>query len=389
MNAPRGGARAPRRRNALLSWKSILGLAIGAIALYFTFRNMDFALLGRELLAADPFLLALAAAAVTGVFWIRAWRWKVILEPVAVVPFRSRFAATTIGFMGNNLLPARVGEFMRAYALSRTERVPVVASFASLVVERLFDGVLVIVLLFISMSLPGFPEFSGAQEFRLFEGTDFQQVLTIGGLARGVTVIVGAVIFVLGGLVLMPRIAVRVLERIVQVLPPSVRRPIVDALEAFLTGVAVLRDPRLLLRATAWSVALWVFNAFGAWLGFRAFGLDLPFSGALFFQSVIALAVSLPSPPGYVGIYHAVATFIVSSLFGAATPEHAVAFATGFHAAGFIPVTLIGLYYAWKMGLSMTEATMSEESVEQAVERRIADNPDAVDRAGGDRREQS
>jgi len=387
MKPPRGGAAAaPRRRNPLLDWKSIVGLAIGATALYFTFRNMDFALLRRELLSADPLLIALAAAVVTAVFWIRAWRWKGILAPVAIVPFRSRFAATTIGFMGNNLLPARLGEFMRAYALSRMEKVPVVASFASLVVERMFDGVLVIALLFISMSLPGFPEFSGAQEFTLFANTDFQQVLTIQGLARGMAVILGVVILILGGLVVMPKLAVRVLERLVSILPHSVRRPIVDALEAFLTGVAILRDPVLLMRATLWSTALWVFNAFGAWIAFRAFGLDLPFSGALFFQSVIALAVTLPSPPGYVGIYHAVATFIVYGLFNASTPERAVAFATGLHAAGFIPVTLIGLYYAWRMGLSMGEVTSSEEVVEAAVERRVASDHDAMRGAGGERR---
>ncbi|HSJ32579.1 MAG TPA: lysylphosphatidylglycerol synthase transmembrane domain-containing protein, partial [Longimicrobiales bacterium] len=151
------------RRRGILDWKGVLGLVISAAALYFTFSRMDLRSVMGELRAADPFLFVLSAAAITGVFWIRAWRWKVILAPVADVPFRSRFSAVTIGFMGNNVLPARVGEFMRAYALSRTEPVPIVASFASLLIERIFDGILVIALLFIAMAMPDFPPFSGSQ----------------------------------------------------------------------------------------------------------------------------------------------------------------------------------------------------------------------------------
>jgi uncharacterized protein (TIRG00374 family) len=107
-------APAQRRRGSLLDWKAVLGLIISAVALYVTFSRMDLGNVMTELRAADPFLLALSSVAITGVFWFRAWRWRVILRPVARVPFRSRFAAVTIGFMGNNLLPARIGEFMRA-----------------------------------------------------------------------------------------------------------------------------------------------------------------------------------------------------------------------------------------------------------------------------------
>lgn len=347
-----------RRRRRLLDWKAVVGLAISALLLYLTFRRMDLAEVWRNLRGVDVPLFLLSSAAATFVFWIRAWRWRGILEPVARVPFRSRFAAVTIGFMGNNLLPARVGEFLRAYSLSRMEPVSIVASLASLVIERVFDGVLVISLLFLAMSLPDFPAVARG------EGIAYT------GYARAAGILLLVIIAILLALVFMPRRAVALVERVVVVLPKAVRRPIVDALEAFLTGVGILRNPLLLLRATAWSVVLWLFNALGFWIAFHAFGLPLSFTAALFFQSAIALAVSVPSGPAFVGVYHGAAVFVLANMWGA--PQAAAgAFAVGFHLAGFIPVTLIGLYYAWRMGLSFGEVKSSEDVVETEVERAL------------------
>jgi glycosyltransferase 2 family protein len=348
----------PRRRRRLLDWKALVGIGISALLLYLTFRRMDLAEVWLNLRGVNVGLYLLSSAAATFVFWIRAWRWRGILEPIARVPFRSRFAAVTIGFMGNNLLPARVGEFLRAYSLSRMAPVSTVASLASLVIERVFDGVLVISLLFLSMSLPGFPAVARG------EGVAYT------GYARGAGVLLVVIIAVLLGLVFMPRRSVALVERMVEVLPKGVRRPIVDALEAFLTGVGILRNPLLLVRATAWSIVLWLFNAVGFWIAFHAFGLPLPFTAALFFQSAIALAVSVPSGPAFVGVYHGAAVFVLSNMWGA-PPAAAGAFAVGFHIAGFIPVTIIGLYYAWRMGLSFGEVRASEEAVEEEVERAL------------------
>jgi hypothetical protein len=95
--------------------------------------------------------------------------------------------------------------------------------------------------------------------------------------------------------------------------------------------------------------------------------MDFPLSAALFLQSAIALAVSIPSGPGFFGIYQGAATLVLHDMWGAPL-DSALAFAIGFHLAGFIPVTFIGLYYAWRTGLSFGEVRESEEIVEEAVE---------------------
>jgi glycosyltransferase 2 family protein len=364
--APRG-PQAPgtrERKRGLGGWKTAVGLGLSAGLLWWTFRDADFREIAEHVGAADPVLLLLGTAAVTFIFWIRAWRWRAILEAGhAGTRFRSRFAAVAIGFMGNNLLPARIGEFMRALSLSRSERIPIVASFGSLVVERLLDAVFVIGLLFLAMWLPGFPGMRGA------EGDDLTAV------ARAVGLIVALAIALLLLLVLKPERATAWLERAASaLLPRRVARAVVQAFAAFLSGAGVLREARLLSLALGWSAALWTINGLGFWLGLRAFGLDVSFVGALFFQSCIALGVSAPSAPGHIGLYHFTARLVLVNLWGLPR-EAALAFATAFHIAGFIPITLIGLYYAWQTGFSFRIIRQSETAVETGVDAETTPDP--------------
>ncbi len=356
------------RRSRLFDWRALIGIAISVALLWWAFHEEDPAAIWAELRTADPLLYLLSAAAATGVFWIRAWRWKAILEAAApATAFRSRFAAVSIGFMGNNLLPLRVGEFARAYALSRQEPVSVVASFGSLVIERLFDGIFVVLLLFAAVALPSFPT------------VQFGEGNTYLGVARVIGLLILVALAFLFLLVWKPKQAVRVFERIVvRILPEKVQRPLVDALEAFLSGVGALRNPRLVLRTSAWSLVLWLFNALGFYIGLRAFGLDHPFAAALFLQSAIALAVSIPSGPGFFGPFEGATRFVLVDMFGG-EPARALAYAIGFHIAGFIPITLIGLYYAWQLGLSLRDVTESEQAVEEEVEAETGIDPRAHD----------
>ncbi|MFW5947694.1 MAG: lysylphosphatidylglycerol synthase transmembrane domain-containing protein, partial [Gemmatimonadota bacterium] len=258
-----------------------------------------------------------------------------------------------IGFMANNLLPARVGEFARAYALSRLEPIRVSASFGSLVVERMFDGIVVILLLFGSLAWPTFPEVSGR---------DF------GAGAAWMGVLLAGVFVALLVLVHRPGRVVRWFEgTVARLLPGSMGRLVTDTLDAFLTGVAAVRDWRLVLQAFAWSLVIWFTAALAVWVGFLAFDIHLPFVAAVFRHSIISLAVSLPSAPGFFGVFEAAARIGLVEVWSVAAGP-AVAFAIGFHLAGFVPVTVIGLYYVWRLGLSWREVERSEEAVETAVE---------------------
>jgi uncharacterized protein (TIRG00374 family) len=349
----------PKPRS-IFDWKAVLGILLGIGLLYWAFRDVDFHEIVAELRRADPLWFLLACALATVVFPLRAWRWRPLLHVAAPgTSFRARYAATTIGFMGNNLLPARIGEFARAYSLARQEKTSVVATFASLVAERLFDAMAVVILLFAATLLPGFPE------VQQIAGQDFSVMATTMAL------VVSGLMLVCLALVVWPERTVRFVEnRIAPFLPRTVRRPLVDALEAFLAGLSALRSPALLALIFFQTMVIWVINGLSFYVAFIAFDIHVPFAGALFLQSVIALFVSLPSAPGFFGLFESAAKIVLVELFGVELTK-AVSYAVGFHIGGFIPVTLIGLYYAWRLGLSWREVEHSEEVVEDAVEQEL------------------
>lgn len=349
-----------------ISWRGFLGILITAGLLWWVFRGVDLNGVWLEIQGADFLLLTLAVAIVTVTFLLRALRWRVLLAPIHPgTGLRSRFAAVNIGFMANNLLPARVGEFARAYALSRLEPIPASGAFASLVVERFLDGLAIVFFMLVAIAAPGFPTelLSGGSE--------------LGGIIQGVMVILGVLLIFMLVLLLFPRKVVSAGEQIARFLPHGVGRLVVDALEAFLDGLRVFQSPRLLALAIFWSLLVWAWQSLGFWVGFKAFGIPVGYDAALFVNATVAFLVGIPAAPGFFGTFHAGARVGLAAYGVPAAPT--LAFAVGFHLGGFFPVTFIGLYYAWKLGLSIREVEDSEERVETAVEAAHPELPDPGD----------
>jgi uncharacterized protein (TIRG00374 family) len=334
--------RSGARRSAFLDWKALLGIALGVGFLAYSLRDVSLSGVLAEIRNANLLLFLASIVLAVGPVLVRAWRWRALLEPVRDgTSFGARFRATMIGFMANNILPARIGEFARAYALSRAEPVPIVASVGSLVVERLLDGVIVVLFLFLAMAMPGFPGIGSGGAF--------------GAQALAVLLLMGGIALVALGMVLFPARVTALADKIAgKLLPARFRRPVVDGLVALLAGLGSLRQPRLLARAGFWSIGVWLVNTFAFWIGFRAFGIDVPFAAALFLQSVIALAVALPSAPGFFGLWEAAARVGLHEVWGVEL-QKALGFAVGFHIGSFLTVTIPGLYFAWRMGLSWGE----------------------------------
>lgn len=339
-----------------LDWKAVLGIAISAFLLWWIFRGEDLGAIREGLGTADPWLLAAATLVVTLTYPIRALRWAVLLEPVRPgIGFRPRFASVCIGFMANNLLPARVGEFARAYALSRVSPVSASGSFGTLVVERFLDAIVVLVLVLVVLASPGFP-----RDLATAGGT---LGLALRAGAVGIAVLVAALLLLL----FWPRPVVRTVERVAARLPGNLGRLLVDALHAFLEGLGVLQSPRLLVKAVLWTAFLWLVNSFGFWVAFRAFDIQEGFVAAIFIQSIVGLFVAIPSAPGFFGTWHLAARVGLSDVYGVPVSQ-ALSYAVGFHLAGFFPITFMGLYYAGRLGFSMGEVGRAETRVEAAVE---------------------
>ena len=337
------------------SLKAVVGIAATVFFLWLALRNVEWAEVATHVREANWLLLGAAVLVSTLGMHIRALRWKPLLEPVAPgIPFRPRIAGVFIGFGANNVFPARLGEFARTWVLAREARIPLTAAFASLVLERALDGMVMIVLLLVTMSMPAFPAIASGGD-------------TVQTGVRVVTAITAVMLLVLLLMAFFPRRMTAVAERVAVILPEAFRRPVVDALHAFIGGLHVLRNPRLLAVSVAWAVFQWLFLAVSFLLAFRAFGIDEPgFLGALFLQSVIAVAVSLPAGPGFFGPFEAASVWGLG-LWGV-DASRAASFAIGFHLGGWLTVTLGGMYYAARLNLRWRDLGRAEERVEEAVE---------------------
>src|SRR5690606_34996007 len=171
--------------------RTTIGVLLSLLLLAWALRDVSFSEVLLRIRAADPVLLTISIVVTLMGFYIRALRWGILLAPVqASIPYRPRLAATFIGFAANNVLPARIGEFARAFSLSRLVRIRTASAFATLVVERLLDALVLVALLFLSMAAPGFPE-----NVRI-AGIDLRQsaiVMAVVMVAVGIVLLLGVV----------------------------------------------------------------------------------------------------------------------------------------------------------------------------------------------------
>ncbi len=325
---------------AVRRWsKPLLGLVAVTLLLWWVFRDIELAELWQSLSGADAWLLSISAAIALGGFGVRAIRWRFLLAPVQpLTPIASRFAALAVGFMANNLLPSgRVGEVGRAYVYSRMEPVRMATVFATLIVERLLDAVAIMGLLLVAVSSPGFPS------------ADLPTELLLG--MRAVMGLVAIILAMCVLLVSMPERSVRAFNWVLRrILPPRLGRGATRILEELVAGLGSMRGWRLMAPALLWSVALWCLQSLSFWVGFLAFGIKLPFAAALVTNAAVAMAVSVPAAPGYIGTFQAGVSLALVVVYGVAEAP-ALGFAVGWHLVNFVPITALGLWYCRHLGL--------------------------------------
>ena len=212
-------------------WRSALGIALSALLLWYAFHGIEWAQVSAEIRRANLWLLVLSAIAATGIFPLRARRWRTILDPIEPnLPFGPLWRSTAIGMMVSNVVPARAGELARAYALSReVRRIPFSTAFASLAVDRVFDALIVLMLMFGAMLLPSFPAGASA---------------TVARYAIGGVVFVAIVIAVLYLIVFFPARMIGLYELFARRVAPRFEHRGREILLAFASGLSVLRSPR-------------------------------------------------------------------------------------------------------------------------------------------------
>ena len=256
--------------------------------------------------------------------------------------------ATAIGFMANNILPARAGEVARVYAGSRLVGIPFTASLGTAAVDRVFDGLIVILLMAVAIA-----------------SADFPATITVGGASIStVAAVTGAgfilVLAFLFFLVHAPREGLSwIASALRRALPGRVAEWVVRVTRGFIEGLSILRAPRDFARVVVWSLAVWLINGAAFYLGFLAFHFNgLPLTAPLLLQGIVAIGVAIPSSPGFFGLFEA-GSRVSLGLYGVPGVS-AASFALGTHIGWFVPITALGLWYLARSGLSLHDISGPE-----------------------------
>ncbi len=323
-------------------WKHyLIGLLISLGAAWFFLRVVDLGQMGQALASMELVYLLPCAGLYLLSYVFRALRWGYLMRPVAKVRFYPLFAALLIGFLGNNLLPAHLGEVVRAYVLGRSEGVSKSAVFATIVLERVYDGLTVLFYLLVVLLFMEMPKGGGEAAGGMTVGA----LRTAGWL--GLAVFAG----LMAGLQLLRWQKERMLRLLAWCLRPAPERLREKAQEmagSFAEGLALAR-PADLLWTLLHSLLTWLFLGLYAWSLFPAFGLKLGILAGLLMEVVVALALLVPSAPAFLGTFHLAAAFTLGYL--GADGAVAGSYAMALWLVHFVSTTLLGFILLWKQGL--------------------------------------
>lgn len=337
----------------LKRWQFWLGIGISVLFLWLALRGLQFGDLWGALQGANYWWLLPGIGIYFVGVWVRAWRWHYLLRPIKAVPTKTMFPIVAIGYMGNNIYPARAGEVLRAVVLKRKEGIPISSSLATVVVERVFDGVVMLAFVFLNL-----PELAKLTSNSGFVG-NIQTLAFWGALAFFGVLLV----FLLAAM--FPKYAEIVTRWGARTfVPERWREKTLDIALKFLGGLESLRSPREALMVFLTSVVIWLFETMKYWFVMQAFDFEVSFFALMLMNGIVNLATTIPSAPGYVGTFDAPGIAVLTA-YGV-TRSLAAGYTLVLHIALWVPITLLGAYYALREGIRWGDDIKEEGQVEEA-----------------------
>jgi len=326
--------------NKSFDYKFWLGIGISIFFMGLLLRKIDFQKLAAAMQTMDYRFLVPVVLFTFASYFLRAVRWKFLLISEKNISLKSLYPATIIGYMANNLLPARLGEFVRAYVLAQREGLETPAVFASLVIDRLFDGFTVILMLLVTLFA-----------LRLPQGmADAETALKVGGM---VTFLLYCAVIIF--LFLLKRQTMKTLAFVKLILKPFPLRfsdRLIPLLGSFIAGIRMSSRGGHIAALLITSVLIWTFAVLPVDMILQAFGIHLPITASMFIMVLLVFAVMVPASPGFIGTYH-YACFKGLSAFGIAEST-SISIALVIHGSAFFPVIIAGFYHLWSEKLSLS-----------------------------------
>ncbi len=336
------------RRNVIKRLLIWIGIGVSALFLYSALRGLRLPLVWESMKHANYWWIIPGVAVYFVGVLIRTWRWHYMLRQFKPVSVRRLFPVVCIGYAGNNIYPARAGEVIRSYVLKKNEDIPISGSLATVLVERIFDGL--VMLLFVFLALPfvsGIP-----QQYRSF-------VVIL-------SVIFGVALVLFIAVAARPAWVIKLYAPLANHILPARLRPKFDSVvERFLFGLASLQSPKDVVMIFFTSVLIWLAETMKYWFVMHAFDFSVSFLTLMLMNGIVNLFTTLPSAPGYIGTFDAPGIKVLIDV-GGVEPITAAAYTLVLHAALWLPITALGVYYFFRARLHWSDFEKAEEAAEEA-----------------------
>lgn len=327
--------------------KLTLGVLVTIICLTAAVWGIDLEEVKESFLHAHFWTLPILLAFLFLFYWLKAIRWRMILEPIKKLSVSQVTPSMMIGFMGNNILPAHLGEFLRVFVLSKQFQIPKTTVLSTLVLERLFDVIAILCFLGASVYFaPSLPE-----EYRTGS-----IILAIGTVAA---------LMLLASYLIWTDAVIEMFRKIfsyLRFLPEKLTHLVLEMMKSGAHGMISMKNRRLTFGIIWTSFAQWIFNGLGILVALWSFDIEVTPLAAFVVLGITAIGVTVPSTPGFFGVTQ-LCFWISLQPFGASKAD-AFAASVYYQITQYIPVTLIGLYFSHREGLKLTDA---EHEAEQGL----------------------
>jgi len=313
-----------------------VGITLGLLCFYLALRRIDFHEMLQAFKAADYRYLISTPAIIFVSHFLRALRWRYLLDPLRRLDLSNLFSSLIIGYAANTLMPAHLGEFLRAYVLARKGRISMSPVFATIVVERIIDVFSLLILMLLALFLYPFPDWIIQSAYIMLSGT----------------------ILILGFLLFLKKATLPTMKCVGLILKPfpdALGQKAMGILETFVEGLLPMKRWHDYITLGSLSLIIWFCYGLVFYLCLYSFGFvelyDLDWTASLILLVVTTIAVVVPSSPGYVGTYHYLCQLALA-LFGIASGP-ALSFATVVHVIFFLPVLVLGVILGQHEGIAI------------------------------------
>ncbi|MCE7982278.1 MAG: UPF0104 family protein [Caldilinea sp. CFX5] len=327
-------------------WQLLIGFLISAFFIYLALPGLHLTEVMTSLRTANYWWILPGVAVYFVGLWARSWRWHYTLRHLKPVPLTRLFPLVCIGYFGNNIYPFRAGEVIRSYVLKRQEDIAISSSLATVLIERVFDGL--VMLLFVFLALPFAP--------------------ALPPFYRSLVIFLTVALFIATALFVWMATQPRFLDRVYtwfadRLLPKRIRAPLDNFYSRFMVGLRSLSSGSDVLMIFGTSIVIWLMETVKYWFVMHAFNFTVSFLVLMLMNGLVNLATTLPSAPGYIGTFDTPGIETLAA-FGVER-NLAASYTFTLHAALWLPVTLLGAYYFWRAQLRWSDFQKAEAQAQQ------------------------